>query len=453
MNKYFFLKNLSKNSLLKNNLIFFFLRSNFYKFKFDILPKLSFFIEIYILRYLTKFFYFPYIIIENILIKKNMVLIGNLSESMGHTTFELHCLAKILKTKFKNKKFFLVYKNSDIVDTVFKIYKFKLKKIFYLKNTFLFWCLLPILYKNNKNLVLDVGAGKQSYDIKDNFVPQSFSKNKQKNIIYTGATKKNNKKFLLLIREFYNNSLSKNFYCSFFKYLRINDNDKKNFKKIGIKIKKTVLLHTNSREINANSKCLKPEIYIPLIRYLKKKKYQIIFIGRENFPKIFQKFNIINYANSNIASVKNDFKLFKMSNYSIISASGLSCLPRFMDKYYLYINSWHVHYNTESFRCVYLPVFLTKGKNINLNRQKQLRLNGKYLNKTDLQYMTRLNGQDLLNGFKELEVLKEKKYSVNKEQIFLNKKLLNSNSLISQNIIKKIPNRKKLFSDILSMDR
>ena len=96
MNKYFFLKNLSKNSLLKNNLIFFFLRSNFYKFKFDILPKLSFFIEIYILRYLTKFFYFPYIIIENILIKKNMVLIGkNFLTTLGLKKCLLHLLHQV----------------------------------------------------------------------------------------------------------------------------------------------------------------------------------------------------------------------------------------------------------------------------------------------------------------------------------------------------------------------
>ena len=49
-------------------------------------------------------------------------------------------------------------------------------------------------------------------------------------------------------------------------------------------------------------------------------------------PKIFKKYNVIDYANSKFSSFVNDIKIFHISDFSIISASGLYFIPYFLKK-------------------------------------------------------------------------------------------------------------------------
>ena len=101
-------------------------------------------------------------------------------------------------------------------------------------------------------------------------------------------------------------------------------------------------MHIKEIVINAVGQQVDPSSYLETLNYLNQNNFQIFFIGREKFPKIFKEINIFDYANSNFASFENDLILINKSFLNIICGSGISYIPDALDKRYLYINSWHI---------------------------------------------------------------------------------------------------------------
>lgn len=395
-----------------------------------------------IVKIATRFNFF-FELIEQSLINRKYVFLVNLSESVGHAMTELSIFDQKYLKKYHNKKIILIYKKSEIVKNIFKNYSSYLSQIKFIESNFLFTILLPLFYRSNKQLILDIGCGLQSYNLKNHqIIP-----NKNLNILHTGITIKSGDEFKKLISE----NIKINHNSSFFKKKNI-DIEENFLDGINFKRKKSVLLHINLRSTNASAKPTEPKTYIKLIDYLNLKDYQIIFIGREKFPDIFKNKNIIEYGNSKFANFENDLKLFQFADYSIINASGLAALPRYLDKYYLYLNYWHLMSRYETNKCIMIPSLIkdNSGKfdikkqmqtqeKTYYNFEKNLKLEKNYVNNLPFNSDTAINAtsEDILIGFQELQDLKNKKYQLIKLQSHLQNLFSNHGGYISKNFLKK----------------
>ncbi len=405
--------------------------------------KISIIYEQSISIFLTRFFYFPFLVFEKIFIRKNFYFLTNLSEGVGHSIMELHMFDRQFRNNQlklrKNCKIILIYKKSEIVDNIINYYKSDLSYIRYIKSNFLFYLLLPIFIKSNNDLIIDIGVGEQTYKINS----VKSDETKTQNIIFSGLGNRAVNEWTQVLENNLNKHKSKKFYQSFLNNISLTSKDWAQFSKIGIKNKKTLLIHVNNRIINACAKPLKPQAYIKLIEYAINKDYQIVFIGREKYPEIFKKYQVINYAESKIANFLNDLKLFKFAEFSIICASGLATIPRYLYKYYLYINYWHINTRIESDRCIMVPALISMKNNPLINIYHQIKLQNSETNfkNLNIESIESPNDLDILNAFEELESLKFGKYKFIKEQDILKDKLRNTQSRISQSFIK----RKKII--------
>jgi hypothetical protein len=68
------------------------------------------------------------------------------------------------------------------------------------------------------------------------------------------------------------------------------------------------------------------DLYEPTLEYLKDNNYTIIFSGREQFPDDWRKYDVIDYANRRLATPKNDFHLYRIAKFGLLSASGTNLL-------------------------------------------------------------------------------------------------------------------------------
>ena len=101
-------------------------------------------------------------LLEKYLIKKNVYFLINLSEGIGHVFLELASFDfKYNNNKInlkKDCKIILVYKESEIVDTIMNSYFTSLPYIKYIKSNIIFYILLPLFIRNNKELIIDIGC-------------------------------------------------------------------------------------------------------------------------------------------------------------------------------------------------------------------------------------------------------------------------------------------------------
>ena len=412
--------------------------SNFYH-KLKFLPNtISVMYEQNVSIFLMRYAYFPYLLLEKFFIKKNFYFLTNLSEGVGHACMELHMFDNQFRNDDlpirKNCNFILVYKKSEIVDTIFSLYKSDLSYIKYIKNNFLFHLLLPMFIKNNSDLILDIGLGKHTYEINR----LDHTNRVTNNIIFSGIGIRSSNEIENRLNNVIYKHRSKKFYRSFLNNIFLTSQDRTQFEKIGIENKKTLLIHLNERVTNACAKLLEPQVYLKLIEYAKGKDYQIVLMGREKYPEIFKRYQVINYAESKIANFLNDLKLFKFAEFSVINASGLAAIPRYLDKYYLYINYWHINTRVESDKSIMLPTLISRKDNFLNTIQDQIKLQKSNINTQNLREinMETPNDLDILNAFKELENLKIGNYEHTKEQIILKDKLRNTQSKISKFFIK-----------------
>lgn len=212
------------------------------------------------------------------------------------------------------------------------------------------------------------------------------------------------------------------------------------------KNEKYIVIHIKDEIVNATAKKTDPITYIPLLKFIRKKKYKIFFIGREKMPKIFNNYVDWNYANSSKANYLNDIKLVSNAEFSVIFGSGLVNIPMILGKYYLYLGSWHLIAPSASKNCIFIPTLLKHKKNgkiLSLKENFDFFKNSKIqIFKSDNLTPVNPNGSEILHGFKELMSLKEKhskpNYLQRKYNNFFKDQPINySKARISSNFIKK----------------
>ena len=392
--------------------IYYFLKSLDHRFVIFYETKLSIFI-FYILR--------PFVfLLEKVFEIKNYVFIINISDGFGHLVEELDYLYKFKKNNklfFKNKKVFWISKKTSLFcefETLysdnFNFMKIKLSNI-------LFYLMLPIFYTNNKKILFDCGLGQQSYDLSD----RKFNF-KLDSIVRTGVRMRSRNQYLkkcIDAKNLYGNKKPSFFEKNFSK----NDTSKL-LKQLNIKKnRKIVLLHINDRKINMSAKPTDPLTFLTLINYLKRNNYEIIFIGREKIPKLFKNLKIVNYANSVHANFKNDILLFKIAEFSIITASGLHLIPLYLNKKFLLINNWSFPEIMGHKKSLQWPALIKKGKNyISLNKQKDIYFKSLKLNHSrvpDGYNVKNIENNELLIAFKELEKKSKLINNTNKNLSFI----------------------------------
>ena len=97
------------------------------------------------------------------------------------------------------------------------------------------------------------------------------------------------------------------------------------------------------------------DLYEPTLEYLKDNNYTIIFSGREQFPDDWRKYDVIDYANRRLATPKNDFHLYRIAKFGLLSASGTNLLAETQCMPYVQINSSQGAIPTYSKNSIILP--------------------------------------------------------------------------------------------------
>ena len=122
---------------------------------------------------------------------------------------------------------------------------------------------------------------------------------------------------------------------------------------------KLALVHIKKDVVNATAKPTAPHTYLEAMSFLADLDYQLVFVGREEMPTEFRRFNTADYAGSPVASFKNDIQLFNMADVAIMSASGVALMAEvFREMPYLYLNSWHLGMPLFSRYCISVPALI-----------------------------------------------------------------------------------------------
>lgn len=143
---------------------------------------------------------------------------------------------------------------------------------------------------------------------------------------------------------------------------------------VGARSQKRVLIHLKEKKANSTAAVTDPNTYVEALQHLYSEKIQLVFVGREKMPTIFQDFSVINYAESSYTSFRNDIALFQSCYLAIIGGSGIAYLADCYRKPYVYINSWHIATPVHSPLSVVVPTLLQKQTGEYLTFQEQIDL-------------------------------------------------------------------------------
>ena len=379
---------------------------------------------------------------------KVRILTNHMFGSTGHTFLELQYIFLISKKlDYKKYNYYLFTNRTKFTSELKKIYPSffytnKQKPIFKLIiiNKY-FEYILNIILSFNNNFTYDVGLGhftNVGHFTNDYKKMRSGSDGFSRYIDYYRIKSANKKKF-------YNEAIFKNQSH----ILR---------KKLGIKAKdKIVNIHLKNLSGNSCAKKTEPQTYIQTIKYIKKRGYKIIFIGREKMPNIFKKYQIFDYANSQFSNIKNDLLITYTSSFNICFASGIYSLANYLNKPLLYLGSWHLNIQSHYSKCVYFPAVLKLEKNnkyVNYNEQIRKVVSDEVVFKgfnfkKDKIKVINPTSNDILFSFKELENLVLKNYKKTSLQKKFNKKFKAHPQEYSQSIVSK-KFLKKYYSKIFT---
>lgn len=174
------------------------------------------------------------------------------------------------------------------------------------------------------------------------------------------------------------------------------------------------LIHVRLAVANATAKPTEPETYLDTLEYLADLGYQLVFIGREKMPDAFRSTGIFNYAESPVASFRNDIVLFSIAQLAITAGSGIAAMAEAFQKLpYLYLNSWHISGPFTSRYCVCVPTLAQTKQGKFLSFREQIELFNSLPEKQGTQfpvgrYMARNGTSDeILAAARELISLKE----------------------------------------------
>jgi len=118
-----------------------------------------------------------------------------------------------------------------------------------------------------------------------------------------------------------------------------------------------------------------PSTYLPSMRYLRDMDYNLVLVGREQYPEAFASLEVVDYANSPLATFKNDLILFSNAEFSLTGPSGLSQFPEIMGTPYVYVNNWKPLLPPFSPYCICVPAVLKlqgEDKFLTFSEQHQL---------------------------------------------------------------------------------
>ena len=316
----------------------YFSSSNFRKKYCLIDPHSDFF---YSYRKLIKYFSIPLLILGRYFEKKKIFISvnNNNNSSVGHIFPEIDQLKRMqtLDPKYIDSHILFVTSKKEILSSTFKIFNSKKFTVLIGGIKHLILTLVAIRYPV---VSIDASLGQENYVYGD----------KQHPPIVTFHEK--SKVRAAIIRQ------TQNFYP--IKNLLKNYERKKNklFEKLNIS-RKYIVVQMKVTPTNATFKPAIPDQYLDTIRYFQKKNYDVVFAGRENFPKIFYDNNVINYATSKHASPLNDCLIIGGCNLVISSASGFCNIAEAMDKPLLVFNTFH---GIQQFgrRTILLPTLLSR---------------------------------------------------------------------------------------------
>lgn len=184
--------------------------------------------------------------------------------------------------------------------------------------------------------------------------------------------------------------------------LRIESNLTKSMQNL-IGPKKYVVIQIKDIAINATYAPVDPRTYISMIRYARQCGYTVVFAGRERMPSEYIAEGVVNYAQSNLASVENDLSLVANSTAVISSASGFSYIADVLKIPLLTVNNWHVVAYPGA-NTIYIPsLLLFKNQTMDIMEQlEHVKSLGQEIHRTKGFSVQDATEEDILAGFQEI---------------------------------------------------
>jgi putative glycosyltransferase (TIGR04372 family) len=183
--------------------------------------------------------------------------------------------------------------------------------------------------------------------------------------------------------------------------------------------KPLALVQIKAEESSASPEAINVETYMPTLAHLKDLGYHLVQVGREYHPKIFTKFDVVDYANSSLASFTNDFCLFSNASVCLLGPSGISYFAEIMEKPFVLTSSWWITSVPFSHKAVTVPALAkprSGGELINFQDQVNLQLkNTVYFPVEDFEVVNP-DAADILAAMKECLELDKKMLPLNEPQ-------------------------------------
>ncbi|MBH88629.1 MAG: hypothetical protein CMF71_08915 [Magnetovibrio sp.] len=126
---------------------------------------------------------------------------------------------------------------------------------------------------------------------------------------------------------------------------------------------KIALIQYKDFASSGGANAINPDTYLPAMRYLKDLGYILVLAGRERYPESFSSVDVVNYANSPLATFKNDLILFSNANFSITGPSGICQFAEIMGVPFVYTNNWQPLHPPFSPFCVCAPAVMKSQRN------------------------------------------------------------------------------------------
>ena len=294
---------------------------------------------------LSKYLSIPLLIIARYFEKRRIFISvnNNNNSSVGHVYPEIDQLKRmqLLDNTYSNSHILFTSTKKEILIDTKDIFK---SKDFTILIGGIKHLILTLVAIKNPSISIDASLGQENYifGIKKHPPRISFQdKSMQRARLLSNSAK------------FYPN-----------KHMLGHYHDKKNqlIKDLNI-TKNYIVLQMKNTPTNATFKPTDPNIYVDSIKYFQNKGYDIVFAGRETYPKVFIEYGVINYSTSGHASPMNDYLLVGNSSFVICSASGFCNIAETMDKPLLVVNSFH---GIQQFgrRTILLPTLLARDEEL-----------------------------------------------------------------------------------------
>ena len=183
--------------------------------------------------------------------------------------------------------------------------------------------------------------------------------------------------------------------------------------------KRIALIQIKDFASSGGAEAINPDCYRPAMEYLRDLGYQLVMVGREGYPEIFSRLGVIDYANSPLASFKNDLILFSNANFCLLGPSGISLFAEVMNIPFVFVNHWCPNVPPFPPYCVNVPALARSRRDGSLmSFKEQLKLMytyGVYF-PSEVYEPVSPDGNDILMGTQEALGLEENLTLLNENQ-------------------------------------